>query len=603
MSDKNLAKGVKWDLRDLYASNGDPKILQDLDLARSKAQDFEKKYKPLFEATLQNTNGQLDLAELLKDYKAIITLVTKPAVYSHLSFAEKTNDPERGAFMQKMQDLMTDIEAHLLFWDVAWSKLSDDQVAHLMQNENIDADRHYLEDLRKYAPFTLSEGQEKIMSIKSNTSGNAFSRLFDEVVNQIPFYVVENGKKVKRTESEVLALLHSTDRSVRKMGSESLAEGLENNTHLLVYIYNMILADHRSSLKIRKYEHPMQPRNLANETDMATITTLIDSVKKSYPLASRFYKLKKKLLGLDELFDYDRYASISQDEENISFEKCKDIVLSGYNAFSGEVGSIIQKFFDESWIDAELREGKQGGGFCCQTTPDLHPYILVNYTGNVRDVMTVAHELGHGLHQYLARQMGILESDAPLTMAETASVFGEMLIFDSILENEKDPKKRLALICGKIDDNFATVFRQVAMTEFELRAHEAGLQQGELPEAMLNDFWIKSNAELYGDSVTLTENYKHGWKYIPHFVHTPFYCYAYAFAQLFVLALYQKYKEAPKGFVPDYLKMLSLGGSKKPEEMAQIMHLDINDPNFWQIGLKLLEELVQKAEDLAAEVA
>jgi len=234
--------------------------------------------------------------------------------------------------------------------------------------------------------------------------------------------------------------------------------------------------------------------------------------------------------------------------------------------------------------------------------PDLHPYILVNYTGNIRDVMTVAHELGHGIHQCLSRRVGILEDDAPLTMAETASVFGEMLIFDKILEDENDPKKRLALICGKIDDNFATVFRQIAMTDFEIKAHETGIQEGELSESRLNGLWIDANARMYGKSVTLTPSYHHGWKYIPHFIHTPFYCYAYAFAQLFVLTLYQKYKTQPSGFVPKYLEMLSLGGSKKPEEIARIMDLDIRDPHFWKEGLGLLENLVLEAETLAKEV-
>ncbi len=578
-----LAQGIRWDLADLYASPEDPKIAQDLKLAESRALDFEKKYRPLPQ----------DLSPLLEDYKEIATLTTKLGVYSYLLFAEKTNAPEIGAFMQKIQVQLTDIHSHLLFWEVEWNKLDETAVQKVLQNPKLAGDLHYLQNLRKYAPHTLAEGEEKIMALKSNTSGSAFSRLFDEVTNNISFFVEENGARVKKTEGEVLSLLHSPSRDTRKKASDSLANGLKDSTHILTYIFNMIFADHRISLKIRKHSHPIDPRNLSNEIDRESVMNLIRSVKDSYPLVARYYGLKKKLLGLDTLYDYDRYAPIDLEEEKIPFEQCKKIVLEGYYAFSPEVGKIIEQFFDKHWIDAEVREGKRGGGFCCQTTPDLHPYILVNYTGTMRDVMTVAHELGHGLHQYLARKVGILESDAPLTMAEMASVFGEMLIFEKILGDEKDPKKRTALLCGKIDDNIATVYRQIAMTDFELMAHETGLKDGELSHERLAEFWMKANADMYLGSVVLTDNYRHGWKYIPHFVHSPFYCYAYAFAQLFVLSLFQKYKEERSTFIPKYLEMLSLGGSRKPEEIARLAGFDIQNPCFWQSGIKILEGMIQ----------
>ena len=594
---ENFAKDVRWDLSDLYAAIQDPKIQTDLALAQAKALDFEKKYKPLFAAL--NESASFPLAQLLKDYKEIITLLTKPGVFAHLSFAQETNNSTVGAFMQKMQVTITDINSHLLFFEVLWNKLDTKTAEHLMNNPEVQSDRHLLEKMRVWAPHTLAEGEEKIMSIKSNTSGSAFSRLFDEVMNSIPFFIQENGARVKKTEGEVLSLFHSPNRQLRKQASDSLAEGLTENTRLLTYIYNMILADHRASLKIRSYKHPMDAMNLSNEIDFDSVQNLIQSVQAAYPLAQRYYALKKKLLGLEVMYDYDRYATVEAEEVKIDFAQCRQIVLEGYNAFSPEAGKIVEQFFTKKWIDAEIREGKQGGGFCCQTTPDLHPYILVNYTGSLRDVMTVAHELGHGMHQFLARHSGVLESDAPLTMAECASVFGEMIIFEKILEKEKDPKKRLALLCGKIDDNFATVFRQITMTEFELAAHETGLKEGELSSDRLSDFWMEANGRFYGQAVVLTDNYRHGWKYIPHFVHSPFYCYAYAFAQLFVLSLYQKYKEDPKGFIPKYFEMLSLGGSKKPEEIAKIVGLDIRDKDFWKSGLRILEDLVIQAETIS----
>lgn len=600
MTNTSYAAGIRWDLSDLYTSIDDPKLLADLDRAEALAKDFEKSYKPSLEA-FAASGTPFDAAALLRDYKALLVPETKAGVFAHLSFAEKTDDAKRGAFMQKISDRLTAIHNHLLFWGILWCKAPEAAVQTLLRQPELAADRHYLEDMRKYAPHTLTEPEEKILSIKDNTGSSAFSRLFDETVNRIPFFIEENGQRVQKTETEVLALLHSPDRAVRKMGSVSLAEGLAANTHLLTYIYNMILADHRSSMQLRGYTHPAQGRNLANETTLPVLENLMASVKAAYPIAQRYYKLKGKLLGLDPLYDYDRYASLSAKESGLSYEECRRIVLEGYRDFSPEAARIVEQFFEKKWIDAEIRPGKQGGGFCCQTTPDLHPYILVNYTGHLRDVLTVAHELGHGLHQYLARKVGILESDAPLTMAETASVFGEMLIFDRVLGEVKDPKERLALLCGKIDDNFSTVFRQIAMTEFEIKAHQAGIKDGELSEEVLNGFWMESNGELYGSSITLTENYRHGWKYIPHFVHTPFYCYAYAFAQLFVLSLYQKYKEVgPAEFVPKYLNMLSLGGSQKPEDLAAAMGLDLTAPDFWRSGLDLLDSLVQEAETLAS---
>ena len=598
---EQVAEGIRWDLSDLYESPEDGRIKSDLKRAELKALVFEKKYKRSMEKLASSKTGRLDLVKLLKEYKQIVTLLTKPLVYAHLYFAEKTSTPDRGAFLQRIRTSITEIKSHILFWETYWNLLRPKTAKALMKSPQLDSDRHYLEYTRNYAPHTLSEPEEKILSAKSDTSNNAFSRLFDETVNNIPFYMQLEGKKVKKTESEILSLSHSPLRDMRRKASESLAEGLKTQSRSLTYIFNMILADHRLNMKLRKFSHPMDTRNLANETDLPMVQNLIFSVKKAYPLVPRFYDLKRKLLGYTEMRDYDRYAPIDSTEERIDFNRCRDIVLSGYYAFSEKVGQIVEQFFTHRWIDAEMREGKQGGGFCCETTPDLHSYTLVNYGGTLRDVMTVAHELGHGLHQHLARKVGILESSASLTMAETASVFGEMLIFEKLLDEETDPQKRLNLLCGKIDDNFATVFRQIVLTDFELTAHETGLKQGELSNEQLCGVWLKSNAEMYGSSIKLTDPYRHGWLYIPHFIHTPFYCYAYAFAQLFVLSLFQKYKEDKEAFIPNYLDMLSLGGSKKPEDISAIAGLNIRDPLFWRSGLKLLESLVKQAEELAKE--
>ncbi len=592
---KPAAPGVRWNLNDLYTSYTDPQVEQDLHKAKEMAAAFEAAYKSL----LDSPHLPFPIGSLLKDYKAIMTLAARLGSFAHLAFAEKTDSPEAGAFLQKIQARLTDIQSHLVFFDVLWARLPESTARKITDQPEAAPYRHFLEVMRIYAPHTLSEPEEKILAEKANTSSRAFGRLFDEVLNNMAFLYDGSPK----TESEVLALLHSPNRDVRRKASESLGAGLEENTRVLAFIYNRILEDHRVTMKLRHYKHPMDMRNLANETALGPVLGLIESVKKAYPLAQRYYRLKGKLLGLTELFDYDRYAPLEKSSTRISFDECKAIVLEGYNAFSKEAGAIAEMFFEKKWIDAEVRPGKRGGGFCAQTTPELHPYILVNYTGSLRDVMTVAHEVGHGLHQVLAgKRVGILESGAPLTMAETASVFGEMLIFEKVLEKERDPVKRLSLLAGKIDDNFATVFRQIALTDFELLAHENGLREGELSADRLSDLWIAANASLYGESVTLTPAYRHGWKYIPHFIHSPFYCYAYAFAQLFVFALFRKYKESPKAFIPLYFEILSLGGSRKPEEIAAIASLDIQKPDFWNLGLGVLEELVSEAEALAGKI-
>ncbi len=596
-----FARGVRWDLSDLYPSAASPRLWEDLEAAAACARDFEKRYKPFFqEPTL---SASLPLADLLKDYKHILTVITKPVVYAQLLFAEKTNVPAIGALLQKIQALTTDIRSHLLFFEVSWNKLDAETARLLAESPAVAPDRHYLEHLRVYAPYTLSEPEEKIMNLKALTSGSAFARLFDEVVNNIPFWMRRRGRREKLSEAHVLAQLHSPLRAERKAASMSLAEGLKANGRLLTYVYNMVLADHRTILKIRRYTHPMDPMNLSNETDLKSVMSLVDAVKQAYPLAARFYQLKKKALRLERLTDYDRYAPLEARSKSVPFERCREIVVEGYRAFSPQAGAIAEQFFSKRWIDAEVREGKRGGAFSCMTTPDLHPYILVNYTGTLRDVLTVAHELGHGIHQTLSgRRVGVLEADAPLTLAETASVFGEMLIFERLLAEEKDPGRRLALLCGKIDDQIATVFRQIALTDFELRVHEAGARDGELAFEIFGQHWMEANRELYGSSVELTDAYRCAWSYIPHFIHCPFYCYAYAFAQLFVLALYQQYRSGKPGFVESYLEMLSLGGSRKPQEIAQLVGLDIQREDFWRTGLSLLEELIAQAERSAEEV-
>jgi oligoendopeptidase F len=344
----------------------------------------------------------------------------------------------------------------------------------------------------------------------------------------------------------------------------------------------------------------MAPRHLANEIDGKVVEALMTAAESAYPMVQRYYRLKARLLGLKQLKDYDRYAPIPGGLPAVPWDEARRIVTESYEAFSPKAGGIVKRFFDKKWIDAEPRDGKRGGAFSSSGLPSLHPYILMSYTDKLRDVMTLAHELGHGLHQYLSRGVGYLQCDTPLTTAETASVFGEMLVFKRLQEAYPDPQARLAMLCGKIEDAFATVFRQVVLTRFEQSVHAARSSEGELSAERINELWMKANLPMHGDVVELTPGYACWWSYIGHFIHSPFYCYAYAFGELLVLALVKKYEEDGKRFVPKYLRMLAAGGSQPPHELVASLGVDVTDPAFWGLGLRLLDEMVSEAEALAS---
>jgi oligoendopeptidase F len=343
----------------------------------------------------------------------------------------------------------------------------------------------------------------------------------------------------------------------------------------------------------------MASRNLANEINQGTVDTLLSATESGHDIVHRYYGFKAHLLGLEKLYDYDRYAPIFQNQPAYDWTRCREIVSGAYAQFDPKAGGIVREFFDKSWIDAEPRLGKRGGAFSSSTVPSVHPYIMVNYTDRTRDVMTVAHELGHGIHQYLSRPVGYLQCHAPLTLAETASVFGEMLVFHRLMEIETDPKVRLGLLCSKLEDAFATTFRQIVLTRFEQKLHDARREEGELKAERIGELWMEVNRPMHGDTVELTEDYTHWWMYIPHFIHTPFYCYAYAFGELLVLALYQQYREQGRDFIPRYFELLSAGGSESPEVLLAKLGVDITDPGFYQGGLQILRDMLDEVEDLA----
>ena len=593
------AEGITWNLSDLYLNLEDPQIEKDFKDAFSKAKSFEEKYRGKINS---ETITPTFLLKAVKELESISEQTGKLISYAYLMFATDTSNPKHGAFLQSIQEKTTEIRKHLMFFELEWIALPDEIANHLLEDEVLSRYSHFLQTERRYKPHKLNEPEEKILDEKANTGSRAFMRLFDEVINNIRFKVKLDGKIKHFTESETLALLYDTDRNKRKAGAIGLTKGLKENAHVLTYIFNILVQDHTSNDRLRSFTDPMASRHLDNEIDKPTVDALMTACEKNFDMVEKYYNLKKRLLGLKKFHDYDRYSPIFPERKTIGYKESKKIVLEAFGLLSPRMAEIAKEFFDNSWIDAELRSGKRGGAFSHSTVPSVHPYVFLNYTGRLRDVMTLAHELGHGIHQYLSRKQGYFQCHTPLTTAETASVFGEMLVFHTLKESEKDPKTRLSLLCSKLEDIFATVFRQVVLTRFEEKLHHARRNEGELTSSRINELWIEANKPMFGDSVELTKDYAWWWMYIPHFIHSPFYCYAYSFGELLVIALYQKYQNERNLFVPRYIELLSSGGSDAPEKLLARVGVDITDPNFWQGGLDLLREMVNEAVALVDEL-
>jgi len=595
--DAGPAAGDRWDPCDLYSGPRDPALEGDLERALEAARAFERRHRGQVRALSAG-----DLAQAVDALERLNEPLARAVSYAGLLFAADTSDPQRGALLQRVQERASEIRNTVVFFELEWVALEEDAADKRLSDPALARRRHFLASLRRYRPHVLSEPEEKLLEETANTGRRAFGRLFDEVMGSLQFHFEHAGKTEQLSEEEVLAKLHEPERALRCAAAVALTKGLRLNARLLGFIFNTLVQDKAVQDRLRRFPNPMQDRHLANEIEPASVEALLASCERRYPLVARYYRLKARLLGLPILEDYDRYAPLPGESGSRSFAEAKRIVLSAYREFTPELANIASDFFERHWIDAELRPGKRGGAFCSSTLPSLHPYVLLNYTGNLRDVMTLAHELGHGVHQWLARGQGLFEQDTPLTTAETASVFGEMLVFRRLMQEESDPRVRLALLCGKLEDAFATVFRQVVMTRFEERLHGARRSEGELEIARINELWLTTNRPMFGDSVHLSEDYGYWWLYIPHFVHSPFYCYAYAFGELLVLALLRRYDEEGPAFAPRYLALLSAGGSDTPPRLLGKLGLDITDPAFWDGGLALLEGLVAEAEALASSL-
>jgi oligoendopeptidase F len=582
---------TEWDLSPLADGDGPEAVERQLDEAIKRAEEFAKQHA----GKVKDLDPE-GLQAAMKELAAIQELVGKAGSYASLWFSTDTADPARGALLQRVQERATEIETKLLFFELEWAALEDDKAEELLAPDGIEFARHFLRSARRYRPHLLSEPEEKVLAEKSISSQTAWARLFEEVTAALRVALDDDELSLE----VALSRLQSPNRDTRRTAAEAVTQALEPGLRTRGFIYNTLVYDKAVEDRLRSYPHWLASRNLANEASDESVQALIEAVVNRYDVPQRWYKLKAKLLGIDKLADYDRGAPVIDEDVAIGFAEARELVIDTYESFSPEAGRIARRFFEEHWIDAPIRPNKRGGAFCAYTVPSVHPYVLLNFTARRRDVLTIAHELGHGLHAALAQRQGVFHQSTPLTLAETASVFGEALVFGRLLDSTDAPQERLGLLAERLDGAIATVFRQVAMNRFEDLVHNGRRQEGELSVDSINERWTRTQGELLGDSVELTDGYRMWWSYVPHFINTPGYVYAYAYGQLLALSVYRRYLEEGESFVPRYLDMLAAGGSRTPEELGAMVGIDLADPNFWDSGLKLVEEQLTAAEEAAA---
>ena len=590
-SDDRTAAGVAWDIEPLLEG-------ADIDTLVDRAETVATEIVAA-RGTIA-TLGTAGLATLMHNFEVLGDLLGRAGNYAALRFAVDTVDPQNGARMARVEERATAIWTQLLFFDLEWAALDDAHVDALLLDPALDFVAHHLRSKRRYRDHLLSEPEEKVLTEKYVTGASAWGRLFAELSAAITVELPDTDGGTRTAPLEQgLAMLQHPDRAMRQTAAAAVTAGLAPGLRTRGFVYNTLLNDKSIDDRLRRYPTWVSSMNLSNETTDESVEALVAAVQARYDIPQRWYALKAQILGLDRLADYDRMASIASAETEIGWREARDIVLDAYRSFSPELADTAQKFFDERWIDAPTRAGKRPGAFCAYTVASHHPYLLLNWTSRTRDVLTLAHELGHGLHAYLARGQGAFHQGTPLTVAETASVFGETVTNGRLLEALDDPADRLGLLASVVEDSIATVFRQVAMNRFEHSAHTARRTEGELSVEHLSALWAASQTAMLGDAVEVTEGYRSWWSYIPHFINTPGYVYAYAYGQLLALSVYRRYEEHGAAFVPRYLELLRAGGSMPPADLAKLVDCDLDDPGFWDGGLAIIDEKVTAAEAAA----
>ena len=582
----------EWDLSDLYAAPDASEVKRDLEKGAADA----KALKDQYQGRMAEIGGDgAKLAQAVKSYEALSDLLGKLGSYAGLLYAANQTDPQRAKFYGDVSEKLTAISSDLLFFELELNQIDDEVLAASLKHPDLARYKPWFDDLRKEKPYQLDEKIEQLFHEKGQTGRGSWNRLFNETMSGLRFNVA--GFDEPLTLEPTLNLMSDPNREKRQAGSEALAKVFKDNVRLFTLITNTLAKDKEISDRWRGFKDVADSRHLANRVEAPVVDALVASVRAAYPrLSHRYYAMKAKWLGLDKLAHWDRNAPLPEKPDRmISWSEAQETVLNAYAGFAPEMASIAKPFFDKNWIDAPVRPGKAPGAFSASTVPSVHPYVMMNYLGKPRDVMTLAHELGHGVHQVLAAKQGPLLAPTPLTLAETASVFGEMLTFQALLKDAKEPREKKAMLAGKVEDMINTVVRQIAFYTFERKVHEER-RSGELTSDRLNEIWLEVQRESLGPALDFKPGYEVFWTYIPHFIHSPFYVYAYAFGDCLVNSLYGLYREAHPGFVEKYFEMLKAGGSKHHSELLAPFGLDARDPEFWNKGLKVLEGMIDELE-------
>ena len=584
-----------WKLQDLYPSATSTAFVSDMEKAGKAASDFEDKWKGKL-ADAAEKKGEEGIGQALKEYEALDDITGRLGSFAGLTYFSDTSNPANGKLYGDVQAKLTEYSGRLLFFALELNRIDDAVIDACMANDPLAGHyRPWLVDLRKDKPYQLEDKLEQLFLEKSMTSAAAFNRLFDETMAELRFEI--DGEKLPL--EVALNMLQEKDPEVRRKAAMALAETFKTNIRTFTLITNTLAKDKEIADRWRGFEDIADSRHLANRVEREVVDALAVAVKEAYPrLSHRYYKMKARWLGMEQMNFWDRNAPLPETSGAvISWSEARDTVLSAYGNFAPEMAEIAKRFFDEQWIDAPVRPGKAPGAFAHPTVPSAHPYVLVNYMGKPRDVMTLAHELGHGVHQVLAGAQGALMCQTPLTLAETASVFGEMLTFRALLNRTTDMRERKAMLAQKVEDMINTVVRQIAFYEFERKVHTAR-KEGELTAEQIGELWLSVQAESLGPAIKISEGYETYWTYIPHFIHSPFYVYAYAFGDCLVNSLYAVYQKADQGFQDKYFELLKAGGTKHHSELLKPFGLDATDPSFWSKGLSMIEGLIDELEAL-----
>ncbi len=586
---------IRWDLSDLYASTTDPQIEADMAEALKLADEFARRYRGRVAGMPPD-----EMLGALEELERIYTISYKPSSFAFLSFSVDTENPELQALFSRCSEVATETYNHLVFFDVELKAARDEEFARFVTAPELSKYHHYLSVKRTLAPHTLSEAEERLFAQLRLTGISAWNQLYTEITSALRFPIQVGGEVKQLTDAEVRSLRTEPDRDLRRRAGESLYSVYESNSRVLTYVFNTIFQDHKITIGLRGFREPIEPTALESELSTDVIELLMATTEANYGIAQEYYRLKAKMLGLEGNFRYyDVLAPYTKEETRYSFAEAQALVLDAFGQFDNRLREIAEKFFTQRWIDATPRPGKRGGAFCDGLLPAYHPYVLANFTGRLDDAFTIAHELGHGIHFYLARQQNVLSYEPTTPMAEVASVFGEMLLADYLRERDSDPGLQRIVLSKMIEEAISTIFRQVMYTRWEQRAH-ARRAAGVATADEYNALWMEENSKLYGSAVSFDAPDRWGWISIPHFVHYRFYCFSYAFAHLVTFALYKKFREDRSGFPARHIELLASGGKDRPEVILGTVGLNPYDPDFWQRGFDLLRDLLRDFQQSAS---